>query len=88
MTGLADKALALESALADAAVPHAFGGALALAFHTAEPRGTRDIDLNLFVPAADARAVLEALPGSVQWDDGDVAEISRNGQVRLLWTRV
>src|SRR4029079_9320585 len=47
---LAERIVALDEALAD--VPHAFGGALALAYY-AEPRATVDIDLNLFVPATD-----------------------------------
>lgn len=37
---------------------HAFGGALALA-HIAEPRGTVDIDVNVFSPMAEVGAVLE-----------------------------
>ena len=43
--------------------PHAFGGALALAYY-AEPRATIDIDLNVFVPAdrfPDVAAPLVAL---------------------------
>ncbi|MBI1843131.1 MAG: hypothetical protein HYR89_00725, partial [Actinobacteria bacterium] len=40
------KVLALTCALDG--VPHAFGGALALAYY-AEPRATIDIDLNVFV---------------------------------------
>ena len=45
---LPERIVALEGALA--VVPHAFGGALALAYY-AEPRATIDIDLNVFVPA-------------------------------------
>ena len=44
---LAQRVLAIESSLSD--VPHAFGGALALAYY-AEPWATIDIDLNAFVP--------------------------------------
>ncbi len=85
MTALADKALALEAALSEAGTPHAFGGALALAFHIAEPRGTRDIDLNIFVPSLEAGAVLSSLPSEVVWGARDLDEIERNGQVRLFW---
>ena len=85
MTSLPEKAVALEDALTAAGTPHAFGGALALAFHIEEPRGTRDIDLNLFVPTNDARAVLGSLPNEVKWAERDVAEIERNGQVRVFW---
>jgi hypothetical protein len=85
MTGLVDKALALDEALSVSNTPHAFGGALALAFHTADPRGTRDIDINVFVPTDNARAVLESLPDEVHWTAADVVEIERNGQVRVFW---
>jgi hypothetical protein len=85
MTSLAEKALALDEALSAAGAPHAFGGALALAFHIAEPRGTRDIDLNVFVPSSGARAILETLPIEVAWATRDVDEIERTGQVRLFW---
>ncbi len=85
MTTLVEKALALEAALDDTRIPHAFGGALALAFHIAEPRGTRDIDMNVFLPTDDARSVLSSLPKEVDWSAQDVAEIGRNGQVRVFW---
>lgn len=39
---------------------HAFGGALALA-HYAEPRGTIDIDVNVFSPETERGALLDAL---------------------------
>ncbi|HEY7952208.1 MAG TPA: hypothetical protein VID70_04420 [Solirubrobacteraceae bacterium] len=48
---LPDKVLAIHRALAQAKVAHAFGGALALAYY-AEPRGTIDIDLNVFTARA------------------------------------
>lgn len=41
-------------------VPYALGGALALAY-AGEPRGTRDIDINLWVPMDSARDALAAL---------------------------
>ena len=49
MSVLVDKILALHAALDDAEIPHAFGGALALAWCTERARGTIDIDLNVFV---------------------------------------
>jgi hypothetical protein len=48
--------------LAAASVPHAFGGALALAY-VAEPRGTVDVDVNVFTPLAEVDAVLDVLAG-------------------------
>lgn len=85
MTTLVEKVLALDTALDDLDIPHAFGGALALAFHVEEPRATRDIDLNIFLPAEDAASALIALPAPVVWSPDDVAEIERSGQVRIFW---
>lgn len=85
MTSLAEKVVALHRALGEADLPHAFGGALALAWCTQRARGTIDIDLNVFVDAADAASVVAALPGAVSWDDGDVRLLERDGQDRLWW---
>jgi hypothetical protein len=85
MTTLAEKVLALNAALTTARLPHAFGGALALAYHVSEPRGTRDIDINVFVRAEEARATFERLPQEVHWSDLDVDDVERDGQVRVFW---
>ena len=79
------KIVQLHRALADAAIPHAFGGALALAWCTQRARGTIDIDVNLFAAPAEARDILSALPRGVAWTDDDVVRIERDGQVRLWW---
>jgi hypothetical protein len=50
----------LHQALASQGVSHAFGGALALAYH-AEPRGTVEIDLNVFLPLHRASETVESL---------------------------
>jgi hypothetical protein len=41
-------------------VAHAFGGALALAYY-AEPRGTIDVDVNVFVPLEQAGEIVASL---------------------------
>jgi hypothetical protein len=82
---LPEKILAIHAALARADVPHAFGGALALAWCTEQARGTIDIDVNLFAAPGAARALLTALPTEVEWSDADVALIERDGQARLWW---
>ena len=88
MTGLTlpERIVALDGALAD--VPHAFGGALALAYY-AEPRATIDIDLNVFIPAdrfPEVAGPLLAL--GVAADEPDaVASIARDGQGRVMWDR-
>lgn len=82
---LAQRLLALHDALAAASIPHAFGGAIALAYWTLEPRGTRDLDVNVFVDVARAGDVLAALPAGIATTDETQAAIVRDGQVRLWW---
>jgi hypothetical protein len=79
---LPERVVAVDGALA--AVPHAFGGALALAYH-AEPRATRDIDCNVFVPATSAAAVLDPLAALGAEVAGATEMITRDGQVRIMW---
>jgi len=82
---LAERIVALHRALRRARIPHAFGGALALAYATLEPRGTRDIDVNLFVPAERPERALAALPDGVAVPDGTAETVRRDGQIRLWW---
>lgn len=81
---LAQRITAIHRALV--AVPHAFGGALALAYY-AEPRATVDIDLNLFIPADRFDEVAHPL-GQLGADvtAPRVEELARrDGQVRVMW---
>ncbi len=55
-----DRVVVLHGALVDLETPHAFGGALSLAYH-ATPRGTVEIDLNVFLPPNDASLLVDAL---------------------------
>jgi hypothetical protein len=82
---LPERLLALHSALSRHRIPHAFGGAIALAYWTLDPRGTSDIDVNVFVPAEDAERVLRALPDGIAQPDGVADAIARDGQTRLWW---
>jgi len=82
---LPDRIVELHRALAEHRIPHAFGGAIALAYWTQEPRGTRDIDLNVFIPPERAERVLRALPEGVAVPDGTAGAIARDRQVRLFW---
>lgn len=79
------KIVVLHEALATGQIPHAFGGALALAWCTQQARGTIDIDVNLFVDKSRAGEVRDALPRGVRWTPADEAEIARTGQTRLWW---
>jgi hypothetical protein len=82
---LPEKIVDLHRSLAAAGVPHAFGGALALAWCTQQPRGTIDVDVNLFVPPSRAPEVLDGVPAGVEWGEADLARIRADGQVRLWW---
>jgi len=82
---LPQRLLALHEALARESVPHAFGGAIALAYSTLDPRGTSDIDVNLFVPAADPARALAAIPAPVAQPPGTQDAVQRDGQIRLWW---
>lgn len=82
---LAQRVVALHRALARKKTPHAFGGAIALAYWTREPRGTRDIDVNVFVPAREGSAVLGALPPGFAVTEETAETIAADGQVRVWW---
>jgi hypothetical protein len=79
--------IAVHDALVLAEVGHAFGGALALAYYTHDPRATADIDVNITAAAADAVRVLESLPEGVSWGPSDVERVAADEQVRLWWGR-
>lgn len=83
--GLVEQMLELHRSLDDAGLPHAFGGALALAWCTERARGTIDIDVNVFVPPDLAAQVFDALPPDVGITDDDRERIATDGQVRLWW---
>lgn len=88
MSELVEKLFAIHDALQAKSLPHAFGGALALAYCVEEPRGTRDLDVNIFCDAARAREVLGALPDGVRVTPDDIAVVERDGQTRLVWDGV
>ena len=85
MSLLGGRLLAVHDALDAARFAHAFGGAIALAYCTEEPRGTRDIDVNVFVSPLRSEAVVDALPAGVVATNVDRAALARDGQVRLWW---
>jgi hypothetical protein len=82
---LPERLVALHRALARRRVPHAFGGAIALAYWTRDPRGTSDIDVNVFLPAAGSARALRALPEEIEQPAGTAETIARDGQIRLWW---
>jgi hypothetical protein len=82
---LAEQIVALHEAFAAGAIPHAFGGAIALAYATEDPRGTSDVDVNLFVTTDRAGAVLASLPEGASYSEDTTEAIARDGQVRIFW---
>ena len=87
MVDLVGKIILIHDSLENAGVPHAFGGALALAWCTERARGTIDIDVNAFIPAQDCMKVIDALPKGVKVTRKDLATLKRDGQVRVWWDR-
>lgn len=85
MSDLVKKLFAIHDALTEAGLAHAFGGAIALAYCTEEPRGTRDLDVNIFVDASQAESVLASLPEGVSVGTEDIARVESDGQTRLRW---
>ena len=85
---LDEKILAVQRAFTAAGIPHAFGGALALAYH-ATPRGTIDIDVNVFLPVSGAERVFAALEplGVAGPSASERAKLAEHAQVRIFWER-
>ncbi len=82
---LAEKIVALHQALSTANVPHAFGGALALAWCTGQARATIDIDVNVFLTVDQLEVLLSSLPSEVAVRSKDEQMLRRDGQARLWW---
>jgi hypothetical protein len=85
---LSEKVLAIEEGFRQRRIPHAFGGALALAYY-GTPRATIDIDVNVFVGVDRADEVLglfEAL-GAQRLDKKERERLRRDEQVRVHWDR-
>src|ERR1700749_1918626 len=83
---LPEKVVAIHRALSTAKIPHAIGGAIALAYY-AEPRATIDVDVNVFVPTDRWPDVRDALSGPGVDVKADESALARDGQVRLWWDR-
>jgi hypothetical protein len=82
---LPEKVIAIHEGFRKAKIPHAIGGALALAYY-AEPRATIDVDVNVFVSVERWKEVVDALaPLGVDASGLDPASLERDGQCRLWW---
>src|SRR6476646_7573165 len=85
MSELVGKLFAIHDSLTEAKLAHAFGGAIALAYCIEEPRGTRDLDVNIFAAPSDAEWALAALPDEIKVSPQDVEKAVEDGQRRLWW---
>ncbi|MGH9138930.1 MAG: hypothetical protein ACRD0G_18110 [Acidimicrobiales bacterium] len=81
-----DKVEAVHEALRAAEVPHAIGGALALAFY-GEPRATKDIDVNVFIPV-EHRSVVVAAFAKLGIVTTDRADPDRDGWEQFKWGQI
>jgi hypothetical protein len=81
---LPEKVVAVDAALREARIPHAFGGAFALAYY-AEPRATIDIDVNVFIGPSGADRVEAALVPLGVEPNPDRSALERDGQSRWRW---
>ncbi len=85
MSRLSERLFAVHDALDAAEMPHAFGGAIALGYCVAEPRGTRDLDVNVFLPQERFPDVADTLPPGIVIEPKHFDKAERDGQVRLMW---
>ena len=85
MTSLQSQMVQLHKSLARRNIPHAFGGALALAWCTQQARGTIDIDINIFISTKEIDLLTSALPMAIGTSEGNLKDLHRDGQTRLMW---
>ena len=88
MSILAERIVELHRALRKAGIPHAFGGALALAYCTEQARATLDIDVNVFIGTGEIPRLRAALPESVRLTDTVRKQLVADGQARILWGQI
>jgi hypothetical protein len=81
---LPKKVIAVHDALAIAEVPHAIGGALALAYY-GEPRMTVDIDVNVFLPIERWPELMQASESLRLPVNFDEREPERHKDTRISW---
>jgi hypothetical protein len=81
---LPEKIAEIDRALAAASIPHAVGGAIALAYY-GEPRATIDVDVNVFVHVGAWPRVRDALAPLGIDVEVDEQMLERDGRVRLWW---
>jgi len=83
---LPEQILAIHTEFDKGNVPHAFGGAIALAYY-GQPRATYDIDINIALPVEQHGRVLDCLTSLFPIENRArvEGEIMRSTQTRLRW---
>lgn len=83
---LPDELVVVHETLSRCGIPHAFGGAVALAFYGL-PRYTHDLDINIALDETRYPTVLDCLASLFPIDDREKAgrELRSIGQTRLRW---
>ena len=84
----AERIRRVHASLAEAGIPHAFGGAIALNWCTPQARVTNDIDINIFVDPQHAEAALVGLPVGTEITEEARQRLARDGQARFWWETV
>lgn len=86
---LPQQILAVHAALDHDGIPHAFGGAIALAY-CGEPRATYDIDVNIFLNISQHHRVFDSLSTLFLITDRPRVEqeVLRSAQTRLRWGQI
>ncbi len=84
---LSEKLVAIHEALDGGELPHAFGGAIALAYY-GEPRVTVDVDCNVFIPAEALDRVERVLsPLGIDFGHLERRRVVEDGSARVPWGR-
>lgn len=81
---LPDKIAAVHESLLKAELPHAFGGAIAVAYY-GEPRMTKDIDINVFMSAEHWGTISEALESLGIDSELEERDLRSQEELRLEW---
>jgi hypothetical protein len=83
---LAEKVLAVDQTLTNAGIPHAMGGAIAVAYY-GEPQMTINIDVNVFA-STECLPQIEHVLRPLGVDSAhDAQRLFESDQVRLRWDR-
>ena len=85
MSVLGSKLIVIDAALTATGIPHAFGGAIALAYCTRHPRATSDLDINVFLDTEQVDEILASMPGQISITSRNRTILAENGQDRLWW---